>query len=273
MSGMRFGVTATIRDYGEMSKLGVDFLELLVREEDRITDIEKFLRSFRGDLILHAPEQIRFEGRERLLDLASAEKGFREACRRRIGEISVLAGEMGIPLVVHPGGVLKERIERTWHLIDNLIESLGAIEGTIWMENMPRRYHLDDKLLWCNILLNPEEMNAVRGVVDGYALDVSHAFLSVEDNGNASIARFLDELGGDVLHVHLSDAGYPDIEGVQIGEGDIDFSFLRRLGNLPVLLEVWGGHENGGEGCREALTRVKAMLPPGTCDVRPRAQS
>jgi N-acetylneuraminate synthase len=270
---MRLGVTATIDDADEMSKLELDFLELLVREGDRIVDIERFLSSFWGELILHAPERIIFEGRERLLDLASIESGFREICRKRMTEISELTEELGIPLVVHPGGVLPKRIKRTHPLVDNLIQSLEALEGIIWVENMPRRYHSDDQLLWCNILLEPKEIKTVTKVVDGVVLDVSHAYLSVTHGGNALIARLLEELGGRVSHLHLSDARYPDIEGLQLGDGDIDFSFLRHLGDVPILLEVWHGHENGGEGFGKARRKVKEIISPQRAEIRPRARS
>jgi len=254
---MHLGVMATIDDADIMSELDVEFLELLVREQDTTADIIRSLESIGMDAILHAPEMIRFQGGTHLLDLASVDLDFRRACQNRIREVSRIAEESGIPLVVHPGGVLPESFVDCQLLLSGLLQSLEILEGTVWIENMPRIYHMDEMLLSCNLLVGPEEASRILEFVDGLVLDVSHAYLSVEEDGNAAIARFFNRLGRSVSHVHLSDARRPDVEGVQIGEGEIDFSFVPSLERIPILLEIWGGHENQGEGFRKAIERIR----------------
>jgi len=254
---MHLGVMATIDDADIMSELDVEFLELLIREQDTTADIIRSLESIGTDAILHAPEMIRFQGGSRLLDLASVDFDFRRACQNRIKEVSRIADESGIPLVIHPGGVLTESFADCQLLFSELLRSLEVLEGTVWIENMPRIYHLDEMLLSCNLLVGLEEVSRIVEFVDGLVLDVSHTYLSVEEDGNSAIARFFNRLGGSVSHVHLSDARRPDVEGVQIGEGEIDFSFIPSLQKIPILLEIWGGHENQGEGFREAIERVR----------------
>ena len=68
----------------------------------------------------------------------------------------------------------------------------------------------------------------------------------------------MSALGDRTMHVHASDAKIPDKEGLQIGDGEIDFSFLLDVG-VPILVEVWNGHENRGEGFRTGIERLRSL--------------
>ena len=61
-------------------------------------------------------------------------------------------------------------------------------------------------------------------------------------------------------HFHLSDADNVDGEGLQYGEGSMEFEKI-----IPILnnhedkgfaIEVWKGHEKGGKGFREFLEKI-----------------
>ncbi len=251
---------ATLDDAGSMRALEMDFIELLVRSEDDARALERFIGDEEGEMIVHAPELILVQGRRRLVDLSSSDEGFRSACVKRISEITDMAGNYGISTVIHPGGVLAERRGRNQDLLGSLSRSLEEIEGTKWIENMPLSYHLDDRVLCCNIIMTPKEFGLVRNRVDGFVLDVSHAYLSTASDGNLAVRRYLEEVEDSIRHLHLSDAIRPNREGVQIGEGEVDFSFLGNLPDIPVLLEVWGGHRDGGIGFAEARRRVLRLL-------------
>ena len=63
-----------------------------------------------------------------------------------------------------------------------------------------------------------------------------------------------------VDHFHISDADGVDGEGLQYGEGSMEFEKI-----IPILnnhkdkgfaIEVWKGHENKGKGFREFLQKV-----------------
>jgi|GEM_PF-723501 len=248
------GVMTTMDDARFMRFLNVDFLELLVRANDSAAALRGFINRCPDSLIIHAPERIRWEESTVVLDLASPEEELREQCVRRISEIIDVADGSGVPVVLHPGGV-RRTSRKNPQLPFLLRDSLSQLKGRVWIENMPLRYHCDGELLHCHLLVNPEEFEDILPLVDGITLDVSHAYLS--GGGNEAIRRFLDQIGESIRHLHLSDARYPDGEGMQLGEGDIDFSFVDRVLHLPLLLEVRGGHENGGDGFREAVRRVR----------------
>ena len=98
-------------------------------------------------------------------------------------------------------------------------------------------------------------------LVPGFTLDTSHAYLSARD-GNRAIESFIGAMGDKLRHIHLSDASHPDMEGLQLGTGEVDLSFLPRIAHLPVLLEIRGGHQNSGRGFRDAVRRIRSIGPP-----------
>ncbi|MBC7107205.1 MAG: TIM barrel protein [Methanomassiliicoccales archaeon] len=257
---MRFGIMVTIKDANEFRHQHWDFTELLIRDCDEKEAIEHFLSTEEMCKVVHAPELIHFSNKKMLIDLANEDDKFREFCVMRITEICEIADSYGLPTVIHPGGVLPYAIANRQRIVEGLRKSLESIGGKKWIENMPRFYHLGDHLLHCNILLSPKEYDAIRNYVNGFVLDTSHAYLSTTDDGNEMINQYLRELDESITHIHLSDAIQPADEGLQIGEGKIRFDFLKEIADLPVLLEIRGGHLNKGIGFIEARKKIEAIL-------------
>ncbi len=250
----RFGVMATLDDIDLMARLPVDFLELLVRAGDPPEKIEHVLSAFDGEMILHAPELIAWRGGMVLLDLA-AEEELREASVARLQEVADAARDYAVPMVIHPGGV-RGRAVPPEPLLERLEKSLCELDGFLWIENMPRGYHRGNELWTSNLLVQAEQMQQVQSRVDGFVLDTSHAFLSRDQGGNEALQEMITQLGDSIRHIHLSDAAYPHQEGLPLGTGAVDLTLVPRGRGLPILLEIWGGHENGGEGFRTALRYI-----------------
>jgi N-acetylneuraminate synthase len=62
-----------------------------------------------------------------------------------------------------------------------------------------------------------------------------------------------------VSHLHLSDASGLDGEGLQIGDGTIDWvKFFRIAKDFQgtMVPEIWRGHQRGGEGFIIAINRL-----------------
>ncbi len=255
-SPMRLGAMATLQDHETISALKVDFLELLVLPGDDMQRVRAFCETFDGELILHAPEELP-DGR--FLDLSSTDMSWREASVRRVREITKAGEGTARPVVIHPGGVTEREVKDASEMMAGLRASLDALPDYTWLENMPLHYHHRGRTLRSNLMRTPAEMMKVEELVAGFTVDVSHAYLGVAENGNSNVMAMFRELGDAVRHVHLSDARRPDVEGVMIGDGEIDMSFLPYLRGLPVLLEVWGGHLEGGAGFREALRRMRGQ--------------
>jgi sugar phosphate isomerase/epimerase len=242
---------ATLDDVDLMSRLPIDFVEILVRQGDGVEDIAALLSRFDGEVILHAPETMEWKGAKVLLDMAG-EEGLREASVRRLQDIADAARDFAVPMVLHPGGV-RDSIAPADILMERLEQSLSALDGFFWLENMPRHYRWQGQLLHSNLAVVAEQLLQVAGRVDGFVLDTSHAYLSREKDGNKALREMVKALGEGIRHVHLSDAAYPDREGLQLGAGEVDLTLAPRGRGLPILLEVQGGHERAGAGFREAL--------------------
>lgn len=116
--------------------------------------------------------------------------------------------------------------------------------------------------LHCNLFVDPADTaQFARDSGIGLCLDVSHSKLASNDRGT-SFSQLVEELAPYAHHLHLVDAEGTDGEGLQVGEGEIDWpilaSQLERLapeaGFIP---EIWQGHTNGGEGFWLALDRLE----------------
>ena len=119
--------------------------------------------------------------------------------------------------------------------------------------------------LHCNLFVDPADTAAfARDAGVGLCLDVSHSKLAANHRG-ASFRDFVEEVAPHAIHLHLVDAQGTDGEGIQVGEGDIDWPVLaEQLDRLapaaPFIPEIWQGHKNAGEGFWIALDRLEAWF-------------
>jgi N-acetylneuraminate synthase len=116
--------------------------------------------------------------------------------------------------------------------------------------------------LHCNLFVDPADTaQFARDAGIGLCLDVSHSKLACNHRGT-SFSDFVEEVGPYVRHLHLVDAQGTDGEGIQVGEGEIDWPVLatqldRLAPGVSFIPEVWQGHKNDGEGFWIALDRLE----------------
>lgn len=280
-----WGLPVRHHDYKRLLELSApDFLEFHLSYRDlELRDEEYFSETLPIGLIVHAPEL--FAG-DHLLDLCSPDPAYRarsiNEMRRVINKAHSLRRffDAGVPtgIVTNVGGFSldrpltpSERAIRHQLLADSLSQlSLGECE--LWPQTMPpypwhfggQRFH--------NVLVAPDDIEAVaKDLKLGVCLDTSHSKLACSNNG-WSFDSFVSRVAPYTRHLHIADARALDGEGLQIGEGEIDFPSL--LSALEVsapsasfLPEIWQGHENEGEGFWIALDRLEqavSMRVPGT---------
>jgi N-acetylneuraminate synthase len=95
-------------------------------------------------------------------------------------------------------------------------------------------------------------------------LDVSHSKLACNHH-HLSFKEFVEAVGSYTAHLHIADAEGVDGEGLQIGEGEIDFPALAEdldttAPQASFIPEIWQGHKNEGEGFWIALERLEKLL-------------
>jgi N-acetylneuraminate synthase len=95
----------------------------------------------------------------------------------------------------------------------------------------------------------------------GLCLDLSHAKLYCNAAGEDFLA-YVKALKPLIGHIHVSDARGTTNEGLQIGEGEIDFTALvRALDGMDVIAvpEIMDGHRDKGAGFRVAVERLRKI--------------
>jgi sialic acid synthase SpsE/sugar phosphate isomerase/epimerase len=116
--------------------------------------------------------------------------------------------------------------------------------------------------LYCNLFVGADDTAAfAEHHGRRLCLDVSHSQLAATWAGRP-FAEVVDVLAPFAEHLHLVDATGVDGEGVQVGEGDIDWPLLadqldRHCPDASFIPEVWQGHVNDGEGFWVALERLE----------------
>ena len=169
--------------------------------------------------------------------------------------------ELGDLLIIHPSIELGKGHSK---MLEDFTDSLSLLENLdvkVAIENMPD-WHTGKK---------PHERFVIGKYIDdfkeifskwpdyGLCFDVCHAAMLNQD-----IESWFRELGKKIFHLHFADSK-KGIEGLQIGEGDIDWKAVFRWareycsGRIVVIPEVIGGHKKGAEGFRVALERLKVL--------------
>lgn len=269
--GHKWGVPVRYHDMQEILLLSnMDLLEIHLSYKDMEIDFKEYISEpLTKSLIVHAPEL--FAG-DHTLDLCSRKEKYRKhsveqlqrviALSRELGENFTNKGDVGV--VTNVGGFTNSRhidLAERAELYDILEKSLAELdmEGVeLLPQTMPpfpwhfggQQYHNlfmdgDDIVRFCS-------KHNMR-----ICLDISHSKLACNHFG-WSFTDFIQKVAPFVAHMHLADAVGVDGEGLQIGEGEIDWNGFWRLANehcqgATFIPEIWQGHKTGSEGAWIAL--------------------
>jgi sialic acid synthase SpsE/sugar phosphate isomerase/epimerase len=232
--------------------------------------------AYQAGLVVHAPEL--FSG-SRLMDLATPDDDYRHESIRetqRVIDITrnlkrffpntsrpqVVANiggfTMDAPLPVSEISGYYERFAQSLCMLD--MEGVELIPQT--MAPFPwhfggQRYQnifvkIDEIVEWCS------KLNLRM------CFDISHTRLTCNHFG-LDFYEFAEKIAPFSAHLHIGDAKGLNGEGIQVGEGEIDFvrlgAILRKgCPSATFIPEIWQGHKNGGEGFWLALDRLEKML-------------
>ena len=95
-------------------------------------------------------------------------------------------------------------------------------------------------------------------------LDISHSALACKFF-NIDLKDFIVEVSEFVRHLHIVDSKDIDGEGLQLGEGELNFNMVSKIlnnkcPNASFVPEIWQGHKNNGEGFWKALDYLEGLL-------------
>ncbi|HLA99189.1 MAG TPA: N-acetylneuraminate synthase family protein [Anaerolineales bacterium] len=260
---MEYGFTVRFRDYDDLLEYQPRLLEYHFTDQDLDEHYPGGDHSMK--LITHAPE---FWERT-LVDLCSTSERQRRASVHLMQKTIDLTREMaphfiGTPkVIVHPGAMsLDHPIENRQALYDNLRRSVQELDYQgveLLLENMPPHpWYFGGQWLTNAFMDACEIRDFVTSMGLDMCFDTSHAKLYC----NWAHLDFYEQvkvLLPYIRHLHLSDGSGLDGEGLQIGEGNIDWvRFFRVLGDYhgTMIPEIWRGHQRQGEGFLIAIQRL-----------------
>jgi N-acetylneuraminate synthase len=271
---MDVGFTVRFRDCNDMLQYKPRMLEFHFTDQDLDEhypgDDYRLGSDMPLKLVVHAPE---FWDRT-LVDLCCLDERQRVASRGLLQKTINRTREMapyfvGTPkVVIHPGAMsLDHPIHDKAALYANLRRSVEELETSgveLLLENLPPHPWYFGGQWLTNAFMDANEIRDFLVQLSGkehqmkFCYDSSHHKLYcnwAHIDFYEQIRLLLPYIG----HLHLSDGAGLDGEGLQIGEGSIDWiRFFRVLGDYhgTMIPEIWRGHQRQGEGFLIAIQRL-----------------
>ena len=271
----RWGVPVRWHDYrAMMASTNLSLLEYHLSFLDMDAQLtDWFAEPLNVEFVVHAPELFRGD---HILDLASADPAY---LARSIGELQRVIDIARALKAWHPrttrplivtnmGGVstsaalpvseraaLYERIEESLSKLD--CEGVEIVPQTM----PPFPWHFGGQAFH-NLFMDPGEIAQFCAANDmRICLDTSHSQLFCNRAG-LSMREFCEIVAPYTAHLHLADARGEDGEGLQIGEGMIDFAAIARVfeklcPDASFIPEIWQGHQDSGEDFWLALEKLE----------------
>jgi N-acetylneuraminate synthase len=273
-----WGVPVRYHDFEEYERrITPDIFEFHLSYSDMELRPDDFLKGvYSCGFVVHAPEL--FAG-SRLMDLASPDEAYRVESVRETQRVINITRDLKrfFPKTVRPmivaniGGFtmdepLPESVIQSYYerFAASLLELDMAGVELIPQTMAPFPWHFGGQR-YQNIFVKIDEIVAWCGKLNlRMCFDISHTRLTCNHFG-IDFYEFAEKIAPLSAHLHLGDAQGLNGEGLQIGEGDIDFVRLGKIlkagcPDASFIPEIWQGHKNGGEGFWIALEKLEDTL-------------
>ncbi len=273
-----YGIPVRYHDFQKLtSNSPLDFVEFHLSYQDLNEKPSDFIMD-KPQLFftVHAPELFK---NDHILDLCSIDENYRKLSVNYLNEVIEHCDEISrcfrdqdSPiLVVNAGGWDTAGFvpdEKKGIYYENLKKSLNEINSTkvkIAFQTMPPfPWHFGGQSFH-NLFVNPYEIDTFCSETgQKICFDVSHSMMACNYYG-WDLNDFIDIVSKHIVYLHVVDAKGSDGEGVQLGEGDVNFKDLATIlnktcPNAPFIPEVWQGHKDGGSGFWSALEYLENYL-------------
>ncbi len=270
-----WGVPVRYHDFDEYnSRIKPNFFEFHLSYKDLDLDLDHYLKgTYECGFVVHAPELF---SESRLMDLATPDEEYRKFSITETQRVIDITRDLkkyfpneSTPMIVAniggfsmdeplPENVINDYYKRFESSMEELdLDGVELIPQT--MAPFPwhfggQRYqnlfvHCDEIVKWCKLL-------DLR-----MCFDISHSALMC-NHFDLDFYEFSKSIAPITGHLHLGDASGVNAEGLQIGEGDINYERLSIILNegcpaASFIPEIWQGHKNNGEGFWIALERLE----------------
>jgi sialic acid synthase SpsE/sugar phosphate isomerase/epimerase len=273
-----WGVPIRYHDFDKFRAMAkADIFEFHLSYTDMDVDISKYLSgTYDCDFAVHSPELFK---NSRLMDLATYDEEYRQESLKETQRVINITRELKkyFPKTKRPvivcnigghtmdGNISEaEKIER-YKIFEKSLSELDTDGVEIIPQTMaPFPWHFGGQRFQ-NLFVHADEIvsfckkHSLR-----ICLDVSHSKLTC-NHYNVDFYEFVRKVGPYTAHLHLGDAEGVDGEGLQVGQGEIDFKKLaaaihETCPQATFIPEIWQGHKNNGEGFWIALDKLEGLF-------------
>jgi len=272
-----FGIPVRYHDYKKLvEKSNFNFVEFHLSYQDLSLDLNDFFSDKQSiSFAVHSPEL--FEG-DHIMDLASDDDSYRKKSVMELERVCNITRQLKVffPLtekpviVINAGGFStrnfldKQLIPRMYEKVADSLRKVNQEGIEIIIQTMPPfPWHFGGQSHH-NLFVDPYE---IRDFCQKYGYricyDTSHSMMA-STYYHWKLSEFTEIVGPYVAHMHIVDALGVDGEGIDVGEGDVDFKLLaskldKYNKKTMFLPEVWQGHKNSGEGFWKALEFLEGI--------------
>ncbi len=219
-------------------------------------------------VIVHAPEYMK----RVYLNPASEDPDERNATIAILQKSVDVARELGESFqgtpkfIIHPGGITLTKSDHPKHLLELFADTLSSLKSDgveILPENLPPRPWVFGGEWVTNVFMLGEEIrDFLKETGYNMCFDTSHAALSC-NAFDRDLEEMITMLAPYVRHLHVADGSGTGEEGLQIGQGTIDFEkTLNPFAGYQYTMvpEIWQGHLHGGKGFLHAMNHLKQYM-------------
>ena len=275
---LKWGIPVRFHDYQEYAKkINPDIFEFHLSYSDMNLNPDNYIKEISdAGLVVHAPELF---ANSKLMDLASNDDEYRDESifeTQRVVDITKSLKKFfpntARPLIVaNIGGfsmdknIPKEELDAYYKRFKDSLNKIDLNGVELIPQNMaPFPWHFGGQR-YQNMFLSAEDIVKYCHKLDlRICFDISHCMLACNHFG-WDLYDFSEKIAPYVAHIHIGDASGINGEGLQIGQGEIDFNKLgsilkNKCSNASFIPEIWQGHKNGGEDFWVALERLKGLI-------------
>lgn len=270
-----YGIPVRYHDFAQLSSLApLDFVEFHLSYKDMELDLHQFFDgAYDMDVVVHSPDL--FAG-DHIMNLAESDPAYRQRSVDELQRVIDQSREIKthftksdrLAIVASLGGFSRNAPvshEARKPMYDLVLDSLSKLD-TDGVEMLPQTlppfpWYLGGQL-YCNLFVDAEDMVPFAEQSGlKFCFDISHSKLTC-NHRKTSFKTFVDQIAPHTGHLHIVDAEGIDGEGVQVGDGEVDFALLAQQVNelCPdawFIPEIWQGHKNDGEGFWIAFDRLE----------------
>ena len=273
-----WGIPVRFHDFQQYSDMAKpDFFEFHLSYSDMELNPKNYLDStYECGFVVHAPELFK---ESHLMDLATPNSEYRKYSMEQTQRVIDITRNLKAyfpkekkPMIVAniggfsmdkpiPKSETKEYYKQFFESLSNLdIEGVEIIPQTM----APFPWHFGGQR-YQNIFVEIEEIEKYcKEFGIRMCFDISHSMLTC-NHLKKDFYAFCEKIAPYTAYLHLGDASGVNGEGLQIGEGEIDFVRLgknlnNKFKNIPFIPEIWQGHKNKGQGFWIALEKLKGLI-------------